>query len=358
MKKLISLLLVICVFAGMLAFPAQAASTVAWSKLSISSSNTIKCYVCGTSNVTTYTSSALSSKSGSVYVTDEITVLSIGKNSSDKWYAYIRYPLDGGGTKKAYIPLSAITPSTNAGTRNVASAKISTIFKRPGTEYGSSYISKGDVVYVLGTSGNYTQVLYTLDAGGWKMAWIKSSAAQQYLSAGGSSTPDGTSARLAEVAAAEVGYQGTKSNGSGAGDYTKYGKWMGNNGVQWCAEFVSWCVNQAGVSTSIVPKTASTLTMAQNSNSYYTWSSGSINSLKKGDVIFFSTVSKSLTSNGSKVVHHVGIVYSVNASNNQITIIEGNTSTDKVKQNTYTVKRDTGAITNYSGHYFCGYISV
>ena len=158
-----------------------------------------------------------------------------------------------------------------------------------------------------------------------------------------------SSMSLANIALAEVGTQGTGSNGKGTGDYTKYGKFTGTNGQAWCASFVSWCVSQAGVSTAVVPKTASCNTMKGNSNSYRKWSSSALNNIKKNDVIFFST--------GSQDSHHVGIVYSVSGSN--ITVIEGNTSQDTVAKNTYTVNSSNGKITKgWSGHYFCGYISV
>ena len=99
--------------------------------------------------------------------------------------------------------------------------------------------------------------------------------------------------------------------------------------------------------------------MARNSNSYHVWSASAIKQIKKGDVIFFSTTKQSLTdSKGEKSVHHVGIVYSVDASNNSIVLIEGNTSRDMVEKKTYQVVPSTGALPGYKGHYFCGYISV
>ena len=155
--------------------------------------------------------------------------------------------------------------------------------------------------------------------------------------------------KLADTAAKEVGYQGTGKNGKGKGDYTKYGKWIGANGQSWCASFVSWCVNQSGVSTKIVPKNASCNTMKQKSNSYHKWSTSALKNIKKNDVIFFSE--------GNQDSHHVGIVYSISGS--KITVIEGNTGNDKVEKRTYTVDSKSGRITKgWNGHYFCGYISV
>ena len=100
MTRILSLILVVCTLAGMLMLPAHAA----WSEMSVSTSNTIKCYLKDAKNAPTYTSTTLKTKSGSVYTDDEITIRKIGQNSSGEWYAYINYPLTStGGTKNAYV---------------------------------------------------------------------------------------------------------------------------------------------------------------------------------------------------------------------------------------------------------------
>ncbi len=43
-----------------------------------------------------------------------------------------------------------------------------------------------------------------------------------------------------DVAIEELGYSATK------GGYSKYGDWAGGKYAEWCAEFVSWCADQAG----------------------------------------------------------------------------------------------------------------
>ena len=65
--------------------------------------------------------------------------------------------------------------------------------------------------------------------------------------------------RFINIALHEVGYQEMDANGKTgtSGNYTKYGAWYGINPGAWCAMFVSWCANQAGVSTTIIPKYAS-----------------------------------------------------------------------------------------------------
>jgi hypothetical protein len=62
--------------------------------------------------------------------------------------------------------------------------------------------------------------------------------------------PDGTNARLIEVAAAEVG---TIEEGD---NLTKYGKFTKADGLPWCGSFVNWCAAQAGVKIHSVVSTA------------------------------------------------------------------------------------------------------
>lgn len=57
---------------------------------------------------------------------------------------------------------------------------------------------------------------------------------------------------IVDVAIGEIGYREQGNN------RTKYGEYIGANGAAWCHSFVSWCAHEAGVSTSVVPKTAST----------------------------------------------------------------------------------------------------
>jgi hypothetical protein len=65
-----------------------------------------------------------------------------------------------------------------------------------------------------------------------------------------SNYPDGTNARLIEIAAAEVG---TIEEGD---NLTKYGKFTKADGLPWCGSFVNWCAAQAGVKIHSVVGTA------------------------------------------------------------------------------------------------------
>lgn len=152
---------------------------------------------------------------------------------------------------------------------------------------------------------------------------------------------------MIRIAKSQVGYKekATNSNlesftaNAGSGNYTKYGKWIGANGQAWCASFISWCANKAGVSTTVVPKSASTGTFRtfylnkgrlHLSPNYTT----TAYTPKIGDIIIFGTSETYAT--------HVGIVVSVTSSN--VTIVDGNYSNKVSKR---TVSRTNTEIIGY-----------
>ena len=65
------------------------------------------------------------------------------------------------------------------------------------------------------------------------------------------SVGSGDGADVIKAAQAELGYKEKGEN------RTKFGEWYGMNGQPWCAMFVSWSANQAGIPTSVIPKYAS-----------------------------------------------------------------------------------------------------
>lgn len=132
---------------------------------------------------------------------------------------------------------------------------------------------------------------------------------------------------LLEVALAEVGYrEWTDSND------TKYGEWNYCNYEAWCAIFVSWCLNNAGVPRSICMRNISVNvyeTQYRIRNQFY---------LKEGyqpapgDLIIFSSAGAS----------HIGIV--VSSDDKYVYTVEGNTS-NMVARRQYELDYET--ITGY-----------
>ena len=109
------------------------------------------------------------------------------------------------------------------------------------------------------------------------------------------------------VASQEVGYlETTYSNGA---FWSKYGEWYGIPNGAWCAMFVCWCANEAGISTDVIPRfslVGDGVNWFQNKGQ---WRNAGTYP-QKGDIIFFGTSS------------HVGIVESV--SGDTVYTIEGN----------------------------------
>lgn len=130
---------------------------------------------------------------------------------------------------------------------------------------------------------------------------------------------------IVDVAIGEIGYKEQGSN------KTKYGEYTGANGAAWCHSFVSWCAHEAGVSTSIVPKTASTTYGMQWFQKREQFKYKGKYTPKRCDIVYFKTNR-----------NHVGIVESV--SGGQLHTIEGNTS-NKVARRSYSLNDAT--ITGY-----------
>lgn len=97
---------------------------------------------------------------------------------------------------------------------------------------------------------------------------------------------------------------------------TKYGKWFGADGNEWCAMFVSWCAYKAGILYTLVPKfnyCGDAYDWYRSRGRYRERQSGYIP--KPGDVIIF---------HNGKLFNHSGIVERV--EKNIIYTIEGNVS--------------------------------
>lgn len=136
--------------------------------------NYIKCYTITTGNTMVYNSNSTSSgKRGTIFGSDEIKILEAYSNG----FIRVEYPT-ARGAKSGYILKSDVVISNSTNTR-YATAKITT-YRRNNTRntYGSIY--KNDIVLVIGTRGNFTQVRYPI-SGGFKFAWIRNSDANNYL---------------------------------------------------------------------------------------------------------------------------------------------------------------------------------
>jgi len=131
---------------------------------------------------------------------------------------------------------------------------------------------------------------------------------------------------IISIAKTQVGY--TENGG------TKYGAWMGNANMAWCAAFISWCANKAGIPSSVIPPSAGVSGFV-NIGAYHfaTNISGYVPSA--GDLMLFKPLANSRNDsyytpsikNGKYTSYsHVALVVSSDAANGTVTIIDGNWS--------------------------------
>lgn len=114
--------------------------------------------------------------------------------------------------------------------------------------------------------------------------------------------------KIVDIAYSQVGYK------EGANNDTKYGDWYGLPNNPWCAMFVSWCANECGISTDIIPKFAGCTTGFNQMKEMGITTEEHIIP-KKGDLIFFDW-------DNSGDCDHVGIVTDSNSE--YVDTIEGN----------------------------------
>ena len=126
--------------------------------------------------------------------------------------------------------------------------------------------------------------------------------------------------QVINIANSQIGYKEIGDNS------TMYGKWYGLDKQPWCAIFVSWCYNQAGLGKNIV---------AQNSKGFASCDAGlkwfakrnklvPVGEAREGDIVFFQF-------DQDAEPDHVGIVAKNWKRKSVLATIEGNTS-DKGSQ--------------------------
>lgn len=154
-------------------------------------------------------------------------------------------------------------------------------------------------------------------------------------------------ADIVAIAQTQVGYREGSLDGttSGSNNYTKYNvdlyKIDGSYCYAWCQSFIAWCAKQAGVSSSVIKRTAGTIDAMDFFKSQQVWQGNSYTP-QSGDIIYF----RSSSSNSG---YHVGIVESVSGST--IYTIEGNYS-NKVARHSVSVGASSivgYGVPNYEG---------
>jgi len=122
---------------------------------------------------------------------------------------------------------------------------------------------------------------------------------------------------VVDIAKSQLGYQEV-----GKRNDSMYGKWYGLNYNPWCAMFVSWCFDQAGLVATVAAQTKKGFASCQAGLKWFT-TKGKIVPVGKaqaGDIVFFQF-------DADAEADHVGICASNDGKKN-LMVYEGNTSGD------------------------------
>jgi len=120
---------------------------------------------------------------------------------------------------------------------------------------------------------------------------------------------------VVNIARQEIGYI------EGPNNENKYGQWYGMDHESYCAMFVSWCFEQAGLSSIVAAQTEKGFAYCPTGLLWFQKKKQIVGkySAQPGDIVFFNWTNTAQPD-------HVGIV--VGASSDGLTTIEGNTSPD------------------------------
>jgi len=121
---------------------------------------------------------------------------------------------------------------------------------------------------------------------------------------------------VVDVAKSQLNYRETGNND------TIYGKWFGLNNQPWCAMFVSWCYDQAGLISKVAAQTKKGFASCDAGLKWFTKKNKivPVGQAQAGDLVFFQF-------DKDAQADHVGICAS-NDGKGFLMVYEGNTSGD------------------------------
>lgn len=108
----------------------------------------------------------MNAKSNKIYSSDDCTIDHVYANG----WCHVVFPLDAGGTADGYVPLSTFLDTSYSPSKITINTQTTT-YRRSDGASNFGYIGSGDSVIKVGSSNSYTQVIYPLNSGGYKLAW-------------------------------------------------------------------------------------------------------------------------------------------------------------------------------------------
>lgn len=156
----------------------------------------------------------------------------------------------------------------------------------------------------------------------------------------------GTRNCFVQIAESQIGYVNGYINGENIAfpfaqnnGWSKYGSSAGSPISPWCALFISWCADRAGIDENIFERSATADINWQNftdNKSYIP---------KIGDLVYFKY---NVPGNSVKYANHVGIIVDYDASTKTIITVEGDVKGGQCVKKAYRLNDSTNEITGYS----------
>lgn len=324
-------------------------------KLASYGSKQVRCYTLSAQGkVYAYKDVALRNRTTGSYIScasDEVYVQSVNLSYGS---VCLSYPVSG-GRKSMYFKISDIMASPSSGVSNYWISKRAYTYKWASSSARYGYVENENVT-VVGSSGAYTQIIYSIGGGKYKMGFIKTgemSTGSSNINSDPVITVNGDCSAIQRniynLAMASLGNRGAA-----------YQRWAGlSYNDPYCVAYATYIANQAMIqagysasqAVSIVSKHVSTTKMAQwysergRYHSYVAWykSSRGVHMAKNTTISSYTPQVGDLVAidNDGAIASgpdHTGIVISVN--NDRIVLAEGNTgsgtnATRTVKTHTY-----------------------
>lgn len=269
------------------------------------------------SNLITYTTSALKTRSGYICANDLCTILKVYHNGA----VQVRYPVSR-GTKVAYASMSGFFLNTDFSAATMKLGERKTAYRKSSGNATIGSVYAEDDVVIVGQENGRTELVYPT-ASGYKLGWVAGTYNISSNNTQAFPVTDNASGSRAAIAAYELSQLGI-------GDYrgnnnVKYNTWYWGReiheaGYAWCMAFQAYCCNQVTGSNNAIPRTAS-CTDAVNQfkekgqfqySKYY----GGNYSPKTGDLVFY-------TENFGRTSCHVGMIID-DPVNGYLQTVEGN----------------------------------
>lgn len=123
--------------------------------------------------------------------------------------------------------------------------------------------------------------------------------------------------KLLAVAETQLGYHESTLNYTVDNDgnhkgYTRYGEWYGDKYGDWCAMFVSFCLNYAGIDQEAIPQNANCADWVKNLDKMGIYEDADLYVPEAGDVVFFDQ-------SDADRPNHVGIISEVTYGTKTVT---------------------------------------